>query len=145
CNISAKLSAPTEGVHRLANVLHDLRPVKWQPLPPRIHEHDLADLALALETSPHRACRGVVLFLLRKRTTHPHADVVHRWEFAVRALPDLPPVALEDAAFVGHRHLLQASARKVRAEFSFDARDFPRAKPLRPHQRAFALLDLGLF
>src|SRR6516165_8300709 len=47
--------------------------------------------------------------------------------------------SLRNAAFVRHRRLLQASAGEVRSEFSLDARDFPRAKPLRPHQRAFAL------
>src|SRR5262249_26247854 len=119
------------------------RPVKWQPLTPCSHQDDLGDLALALETSPHRACCGVVFLFFRERAIDADNDVIAGRKLVVGVFPNLPPVTLEDAAFVRHRHLLKSSARKVRAEFSFDARDFPRAKPLRPHKRAFALLDLA--
>src|SRR5262249_61351854 len=112
---------------------HDDGPVERQPLTPGAHEHDLADLALALEAPPHRTRRRIVFFFLREGPINADDGV----------LPNLPPVTLKDAPFVRPRHLLQPSAREGRAEFSFDARDFPRAKPLRPHQRAFALFDLA--
>src|SRR5262249_22018657 len=137
------LGTPPERLHRFVGLLQDLWPVKRQPLAPGAHEDDLGDLALiALETSPHRACGRVVFLFLGKRSIDADDDVIAGRKLVVGVFPNLPPVTLEDAAFVRHRHLLKSSTRKVRAEFSFDARDFPRAKPLRPHKRAFALLDL---
>src|SRR6516162_5834662 len=118
--------------------------MKRKPLPPRSHEHDLRDLTLVTVPATKNSTAGrVVLFLFRKCRIDADDDVIHRREFAVRALPHLPPVAVEDAAFVRHWRLLQSSAGEVRAEFSLDARDFSLAKSLRPHQRALTLSMSG--
>src|SRR5262249_2482500 len=121
------------------DVLGDGGAVEGKPLPPRRHQHNLRDVALvALETSPHRTRGRVVLCLLGEGPIDADDDVIAGGKLVVGIFPNLPPVTLEDASFVRHRHLLKSSAREVRAEFSLDARDFPRAKPLGPHQRAFA-------
>src|SRR5262245_60022520 len=102
------LGTPPEGFHRLAWFFHDLRPVERQPFAPSGHKDDLADLTLAFETSPYRACGRVVFLFLGKRPVDADDDVVARRELVVGVLPNLPPVTLKDAPFVRHRHLLQA-------------------------------------
>src|SRR5262249_22171409 len=79
-------------------------PWNGSPLRQAAHEDDLGDLALiALETSPHRACGRVVFLFLSKRSIDADDDVIAGRKLVVGVFPNLPPVTLEDAAFVRHR------------------------------------------
>src|SRR5215471_15696966 len=93
------------------------------------------------EHTPYGHRAWIVSLLFGKSTIDRRNDVTHHGKHSVWRVPKLHPLALEDAAALWLRRLLQPAARHVRAQLGFDSRNLLSAEPLRPHQCALALLE----
>ena len=55
---------------------------------------------------------------------------------------ELPPLPIKNAALGRHQALLESSTGHIRPKLGLDGGNFPSPKALRPHQRAFAFIQL---